>query len=199
MEAEEDARQANRPMLPPLLQIRNHTNAQLHHCVHSCPDCLHNDNLREFTFSNAPTADSGRVTLGSEFRSLINKNKHVLLSKVMWPTEQGSRCFVLAIWIAEAASECLFFCPLGIKQLGRRTSMHTVHFIYRYILYLFKYTKMGFHSASKPHTKEITVYCVCSPTHLTRLNIDADNTKKGMNNKPSHLHHLIVVDKESSS
>lgn len=45
-------------------------------------------------------------------------------------------------------------------------------------------------------TKKITAtQCGCSLTELTRLNIDVKNKKIGINNKPSHLHHLIIVDR----
>lgn len=57
------------------------------------------------------------------------------------------------VWIAEAESDCLFFCPLGMKQLGRRTYIHTVHFLY--IISLFKYIKMALHLASKLQKKSL--------------------------------------------
>lgn len=77
----------------------------------------------------------------------------------------------------------LFLCPLGIKQLGRRTYTHRVDFIN--IISLFKCVTTALRSASKSNKKyHCYTLWMQSSTELTRLNIEVDNKKKGKIAKP---------------
>lgn len=88
------------------------------------------------------------------------------------------------IWTAAAAAaayDCLFFCPLGIKQFSGKT--YTVHFIHS--ISSFKYMKMALNQP--PGHKNILLQTVDVVNR--RMNeakfIYVDDKKKGINNKAS--------------